>query len=397
VVPKIFDMKDTQQNVYLITFLLLPVFLVGLILFNQVISMKLLHISFLDTARLFDGFYFAIILVSGVGIEQIFLFFKESTRIKSKNQIQIVKILTFFIVFIVMVPHLTVPLFSLELNSIKDTLFLKQTEEEYKLQDLWLYLKQEPEGRILFTHPSILIKKGATPRQGRHTHILSLTPIYTNREILGRTSTHSSPIAKYFYYGDKKTKTINNWAEDFVGKSVFGMNWTTMDETLLYRACRLLNVKTIVISKDEINAISFLNNSQLFTYKKTIGRFIIYDLSGYNPSYIDFDKKIMDALVIKYEPSQIDIHVSRANIDTSLILKIMYYPSWSGYINEEKIDINKNEIGLIKIKIPAGENYMINLRYGNSVAEKISGLVSIFSAFFILGSIVYLRFLKEKV
>ncbi|MEK7372300.1 MAG: hypothetical protein AAB265_12685, partial [candidate division NC10 bacterium] len=95
-----------------------------------------------------------------------------------------------------------------------------QTVAGTRLGDLWAALRRVPPGRILFVRSAVPLRYG-TEWWRPHSHLTSLTPMATGRDIVNGTFTHPSPVAGFLYAGSAAAP-ITRLVEQRDGETLFG-------------------------------------------------------------------------------------------------------------------------------------------------------------------------------
>ena len=94
---------------------------------------------------------------------------------------------------------------------------------------------------------------------------------------------------------------------------------------------------------------------------------------------MDYDTAKVNARVIKGKMDDIHIKVFEAKQTSSLRVKISYYPLWKAYLGNTRLKIKQDELGLIKIELPEGKDYLVNLKYEDGLAEQLGWIITLLS------------------
>jgi hypothetical protein len=390
-----------RQRSILAGLVLTPVLMLGFLVFVQAVLIPYFHFYFLDVVRLKDGFHFAVILTSGIGvgylISNLALSISDS-RLKQNMvyRLFLPAILSIILCFIVWFTAINLRLFYNFTQGYARMGFLPQMVESYQLDDLWAYLSksqipnpksQIETGRILFTASSLKYKNLPSRFQ---THVLSLTPIYTNRQIIGGLNTPFYTIASYLFFGQKAPMVIRQEADMLDNKSMLGIPWEQMVEPRFLDFCRKLNITDIVVNQNEDKVLDFFSRSSSFRLAQEIDEFKIYAIPNYTPSWIEFDTTNADISVTSLKADSITLSVNSAATTTPVLIKIAYYPCWqatlmksqsaSGGPNpKSQIRITSDEIGLMQLMLPPGSQYQVELVYHLGWVEKLGWLITFLS------------------
>lgn len=120
-------------------------------------------------------------------------------------------------------------------------------------------------------------------------------------------------------------------------------------------------VNYIVINKNTLELIDYLNGSKNFRLINQTDTFLIFELSP-KSSYIEIDDKEVNATVFKYTDRILAEFECR---NGSLILKESYHKNWRGTINNKEIDLEQDDNGFIKVELKEeNENCLLELVYG---------------------------------
>jgi len=344
---------------------IIPLIFLPLLMLIFIFLSHLLDIDLFEPARLKDNFFFSILILSGVGIEVI------SRGQTSKAEFSFSKFCFRGLTPIIVIICLILPFTNLPSKSSYASgsiAYYNNYAKYYQLEDIWTLLKVSPEGRILFTSSS-------RPMKGAyHTHIFALTPIFTGREIVGGIPTTHTPVANYLYYGEHQDKNTD-FAEVFDNNSIFGMKYDEgVDAKRVYELCKRLNITTIVVGKyeDKVEAF-FKSHPEYFPIRTRIGKFHIFNVAGYKACLIDYN----NAKIVGSKMDEINIYVLEAKQKTPMTIKISYYPLWKAYCDKTELKTRRDEIGLIKIELPKGRNYVIKLKYADGLVEQIGWMVTL--------------------
>lgn len=326
------------------------------------------RIELFEPTRLKDNFFFSILIFSGVGIE----FLRGQTLNMKFTRKFYIQGLT---LIILLLPFMNLP--SKSSYATGSIAYFDNFAKHYRMDEIFDELRNSPAGRILFTSSS-------RPMKGAyHTHIFALTPILIGREIVGGVPTTHTPVANYLYYGGRQDKNTD-FAEAFDNNSIFGMRYDEkVDVQRLHEICKALNITTIVVGKYEDKVRSFfLANPDYFPLRTQIGglppgRFCLFDVAGYKACLLDYDTAKVNAQMIKGKMDEIILKVLEATQTTQIMVKISYYPLWKAYLGNTRLKINQDEFGLIKIEVPKGKNYLVNLKYEDGLAEQIGWIITL--------------------
>jgi hypothetical protein len=382
--------KSKEKSIF-IALLLTPIFILVFILFVQFVVIGIGKLYLFDPARLIDGVYASIILVSGLGVyyilESAYRFlgnWKESIRHKVGALV--------FLALIFSILYFTsfrLQIFYRYPGIFNPNAFSNYIDQSYQLPELWNYLQHDSPGRILFTAIGVPIK--GIPANFK-AQLMALTPKYTGRQIIGGVNTPFYPVASYLYFG-QKTPVIHIEADKFDNRSLFGTPWEQMEQSQLTEFCKKLNITDIVVNRNEDKVIDFFNRSSSFRLAQEIDDFKIYTIPDYVPNWIEFDISKADILVTSFKANTITLSVNSATTTIPVLVKMAYYPCWKVFLinsairnPQSAINISADEIGLMHLVLPQGERYQIELIYRTSWAEKVGWIITFLSIIAIIAS-----------
>lgn len=376
--------QEIRKKIALISLILTPPALFIFILFFQFVFIDIAKVYFIDPIRLKDGVYFSMILVSGIGITLLFEKLKIAFgSLKFNFSETFLKFLAYCSLFIGILYFTVIQVRTFyRFLGYRHFAFLSQLVKAHQADTLWQYLKQEEEtstetntlGRILFTASKVNIK--GLPAHF-NTHIMSLTPLYTNRQIIGGVNLPFYTVASYFFFGEKAPIVIRKEPDFLDNYSLLGIKWEDMPEDFFYSVCKNLNVTTIVVSELEDKVIKFMERGNRFRLTNRIGSFLIYKPIDYKSNWLSFNESELKAEILSFKENYIKIRINRSAGNAKLILKVAYYPSWRGYIDNQEVALNQeSQIGLIQITLPAKQNYDLELVYKYNLAEIIGWIIT---------------------
>ncbi len=393
-----------------------PVLMLGFLVFVQGVLIPYFHFYFLDVVRLKDGFHFAVILTSGIGvgylISNLALSVTES-RLKHNlfYRLFLPTMLSLIICFVVWFTAINLRLFYNFTQGYARLGFLPTMVTEYQLDELWKDLKSKEEGggrkeekdnaslipakrssffsydledgRILFTASSLKYKNMPSRFQA---HIMSLAPIYTDRQIIGGLNTPFYTVASYLFFGKKAPMVIRQEADMLDNRSMLGIPWEQMDESRFLDFCRKLNITDIVVTQHEDKVLDFFSRCSSFQLMQEIDEFKLYSIPSYTPSWIEYDTTKADISVTSFSADSITLNITSANTVTPVLVKVAYYPCWTlKVVNStirnpnSEIALSSDNIGLMQLILPPGSQYQVHLVYQFGGAEKLGWLITLFS------------------
>ena len=376
------DYKPRQKAI-LAGLVLTPVLMLVFLFFVKVLLTGLLKFYLIDPWRLQDDFYFSLMMTSGFGI--LFLF-NQVKRLLTLPVRTLKTYLSATLIFGVLIIFLYYGLITVS-NSYRYQGYrklgsLQRNKIDLQLDELWAYLKSENQGRILFT--SARLNYPGYPDHF-NTHITALTPVYTERPILGAVNEPFYSTASYLYFGKKAPVVINDEADDLQNKSLFGVAWNKMDAVFFWNQCKKFNVTTLVVNSDEPRVREFLSKSTLFELSRVIGPFNVYTVKEISPAWLSTEN--VNAKLLQWSDYKIKLKLESSPRPGVLSVKLGYYPRWKAYLNNVPVILSADEAGLMQLDIPAFTDGNLELRYESTWAEKTGWMLTLLT---VIVFIVYL-------
>lgn len=245
-------------------------------------------------------------------------------------------------------------------------IFLSEAEARYDFPPVWELMAATP-GRILFTsHYSLLFDVPTT--------LKAITPVLTDRPIIGGTFTTRSPVASYLWSGQTEPAVLHGKVEAQDDKTLMGVPWEAMTDDLLFDLVKRYNVTLIATTATDVNARAFLESSPSFWRIWSNQLFTFYQPIDYEPAWVEADLAI--ATVSRYERRAIDVQISEAAAGATLLVKVAHYDLWAAEADNRSLPILRDEYGLMKIPLPPG-SYTVQLRYQPGWPEWLGGIISL--------------------
>jgi len=140
-----------------------------------------------------------------------------------------------------------------------------------------------------------------------------------------------------------------------------------------------------VINCDDIPENLSMDN---FKQDKTISNVKIFE-SKREITFLDYPEGVK----VDYNKTNNEINLDiKSNQEFNLTIKEAYYPDWVATYEGNSIEIEKTNLGLMKINLPEG-NYSISLKFNSS----LSNVLSVLSIVYILLFFVSIIFVKISV
>ncbi len=134
---------------------------------------------------------------------------------------------------------------------------LDTLSRERDLPRLWAALRDAPD-RVLFATSALRL--GEDPAwYAAHSHVLSLAPLFTGREIVHGTFTHPGPLAARFYTGSATPPArLDTLVEQLDGERLLGQPWERLSAESFEAFARRLRVATVVVPTADVTRARFL-------------------------------------------------------------------------------------------------------------------------------------------
>jgi hypothetical protein len=135
---------------------------------------------------------------------------------------------------------------------------LSEVIQRHQLDRLWNALRGGAD-RVLFLTSSLKLD-GSPAWYAPHSHVTSLTPLRTGREIVNGTFTHPSPIAARFYTGEAvPPPRLLTLVERLDGQRLLGEPWERLSAATFDRFARRLRVGTVAVPAGDAARARFLS------------------------------------------------------------------------------------------------------------------------------------------
>jgi len=377
-------------------FLFTPILMLLFLLFVRLVLVGLFKIYSLDPWRLQDDFYFSLLLTAGIGLYFPLEWVFQKIRVKAYHNWQdAFGLITALCVFFVLsYGGITVLSSSFRYQGFQRFGFFNQARTYLHLDELWGYLHTEDTGRVMFTSSRIGIP--GLP-DIFHTHVLALTPWYTGRPILGAVNEPFYATAAYYYFGHKPPVVIRQEADALQNKSLFGIDWEQMSPVMFWNYCRRYNATTIVVNSSEDKVLDWFNKSSWFQLINQIGPFSIFRTVRYTSEWTASSNSQIHVKVQQWDNLRIRLQIDKIkNQKNWLFVKMGYYPRWRAYVNGKPTIIESDELGMMRVLLPEGDHYPLDIRYELTAPHVIGILVSVLSLFLAIGITLKPRFKFKK-
>lgn len=374
--------KQKEQQVFLVTlaalFFVVPLAMLGV----HVILIDRLQIYTLDPSRLVGEFYLPLVLLAGVGVDEIAARLAGWVRIGQSSRRSVRAIVLSVIALILVLP--TAQEFQrLRPQPESEPRFLSQAQTDYRLDDLWRTLRDTP-GRVWFaSFQTRLAARGLEPFP---TTLAALTPLFTNRSLVGGTYSHWSPIGATVSTGQPHPSVLRGLAEEMDDQALFGVPLEEMTSGRLRDLLRRLNITTIVATSEDYNARVFLDQVPFLQSYYSTGFFFVYRVQNQTSSWLEASNA--DVEIAEWRDNDILISVRDARPDASVSVKLFAYPMWHAATESGQVlPIEKDDWDMMRIALPPGHDYAVKLQYQDGIVEQSGSILSAASLLVLVGLI----------
>ncbi len=369
--PRAFREQDATRRAVLIVLLLLPILLAAIMLGWSALFVERLHFYQLDPVRLIGEFYFALVLLAALGLSA------ASEGLARRAPLRARGVLATLIVLLTSVA-LLMPFAQTSAHFARadgEPRFLSQAIRDYRLAEFWATLR-ETSGRVWFT--SFYTRLNARGNESLPTTLASLTPLFAQRQMMGGTFSHWSPIGALMWSGKIDPPALWGLPEDQDDRALFGVPIEKLNDAQVYDYCRRFNITTIVASVNDFRTRAFLDASPHFESYYNNGFFFVYRVKDYASAWIDAHNADVDLLV--FGDDTITLRVRAAHDAARVNVKVYAYPLWRARTDAGQVlPIARDDLALMQIALPPGENYTVALRYEEGVIEQVGALISVLS------------------
>jgi hypothetical protein len=217
------------------------------------------------------------------------------------------------------------------------------------------------------------------------TTIAALTPLFTQRQLMGSTYSHWSPIAALMWVGAINPPVLRGRVEEQDDRALFGVPLEKLSDAQLFEYCRRFNITTIVASINDFHTRTFLDASPHFQSYYNNGYLFAYRVNAYENAWIDAQNASVDLL--SFDDTEIVVRVRAAQPNASVSVKVFAFPLWRARTDTGQVlSMQRDDLALMRIALPPGENYSVTLRYEEGVAEQVGALISLIAGTIFVGS-----------
>lgn len=369
---------DAARRALLIVLIVLPILLAAIMLGWYALFVERLRFYQLDSVRLIGEFYFALILLAALGLADLGEWIAQRVA-PSRARASFAMLSVLLASIALLIPFAQTSAHFSQADG--EPRFLRQAIADYRLDELWATLRETP-GRVWFT--SFYTRLNARGTESFPTTLVALTPLFANRQMMGGTFSHWSPIGAFMWTGKLDPPALWGLPEDQDDRALFGVSLEKLADAQVYDYCRRFNITTIVAGVNDFRTRTFLDASPRFESYYNNGYFFVYRVKEYENAWIDAHNAAVDLL--SFADDEITLRIRAARADASVTVKVYAYPLWRARTDaRQSLAITRDDLALMRIALPPGENYTVTLRYEESVVEQIGFLISILSGTFFVG------------
>jgi hypothetical protein len=230
---------------------------------------------------------------------------------------------------------------------------LEEIRQEHQLDRLWSALRGRTD-RVLFVTSSLRLDQSLA-WYAPHTHVTSLTPLYTGREIVSGTFTHPSPIAARFYTGQAVApRRLLTLAEQLDGQRLLGEPWERLSMAAFDRFSRRLRIGTVVVPSSDAARARFLGPD--------------YALAGEAAGFALFERRDRPwPRVERITSRRFRVLVSPTG-GVWIPTGIAAYPLWQVKSAAGRLETRIDDWGLLELRVPV-DLFEAELAYGEGWLE----------------------------
>lgn len=369
--PRAFREHDATRRAVLLVLLMLPILLAAMMLGWSALVVERLRFYQLDPVRLIGEFYFALVLLAALGVSAGSEWLARRAPPRARG------VLATLIVLCASVA-LLLPFAQTSAHFARadgEPRFLSRARREYRFDELWQALRAAP-GRVWFT--SFYTRLNAHGSESLPTTLASLTPLFAQRQILGGTFSHWSPIGALMWSGELAPPVLRGLPEEQDDRALFGVPIEKISDDQVYEYCRRFNITTIVASINDFRTRTFLDASPRFESYYNNSFFFVYRVKDYASAWVDPHNA--DVALLAFDDDAITLRVRAAQSDASVNVKVYAYPLWRARTDAGQVlPIARDDLALMRIALPPGENFTVTLRYEEGVVEQVGKLISMVS------------------
>ncbi len=230
---------------------------------------------------------------------------------------------------------------------------LDELSRTHELPRLWSALRGDAD-RVLFL--SSALRLGPDPAwYAPHSHVLSLAPIFTGREIVHGTFTHPAPLAARFYTGSPVPPArVETLAEELDGRRLLGQPWESLSPEVFEAFARRLRIATVVVPVADAGRTRFLG--ERYRSAGTVSGFALFERRDRPWPRLE-----------RLTPRRYRVLVSPTG-GVWVPTGIPAYPLWTAKSGHGRLETRSDAWGLLELRVPI-DVFEAELAYTEGWAE----------------------------
>lgn len=241
----------------------------------------------------------------------------------------------------------------------------------FRFPALWNALGQARTGRVLFLRSAVPLAYGRDWWR-EHSHMSALTPIITERGIIGGTFTHPSPVAGFFYTGLRDGTAalrapIRMLAEQRDGVTVFGRDLMRLRPGEFTRLAVRLRVSAVVATDEDVPRLRFLASDPEWAVHERVGPFLVFSSATPRPLPQRLDGDRYFVYLAAPEGGWASTGMA-------------WSPLWRARGPAGPLPTRQGELGLLEVEVPGAQGVEVTLHHRPGMAEWAGALVSLAAA-----------------
>jgi hypothetical protein len=214
---------------------------------------------------------------------------------------------------------------------------LEEVTRGHHLDRLWTALRGGTD-RVLFLESSLKLDRDPA-WYAPHSHVTSLAPLLTGREIVSGTFTHPSPVAARFYTGQATPPArLVTLAERLDGQRLLGEPWERLSAATFDRFARRLRIGTVVVPAGDAARARFLGPA--------------YALAGEAAGFVLFERRDRPWPRVERITSRRYRVLASPTGGVWIPTGIAAYPLWQVKSAAGRLETRADDWGLLELRVP---------------------------------------------
>lgn len=382
---------ELRQRAFVLALFALVILLAVVMLGIHVVLIDQLQIFQIDPVRLIGEYYLAIVMLAAVGLgavaQAVADWLGKSERTRRAVAAGMVGVVCAYGAYNFYQAHqYYFP------RADREPRFLQAAREDYALDEFWQVLS-ETQGRIWFTSFYQHLNKRETDPLA--TTLTALTPLYTNREIMGGTYSRWSPIAALMWVGDPDPQVLHGLVEETDDRSLFGVPIEQVTPEQVADWITRFNITTLVASADDYQTRVMLDTLPFLQSYYNNGLFFAYRVLDSESKWVEGTRANLDN--VAYDGERITFHVKLANGNGRAHVKVYAAPLWQARRDDGTLlPVQRDEYGLVEIPLPKGRDYNVTLTYEPGATEQAGTIISAVTILALAGGAGYLLYRRRR-